>query len=442
VSLAIFDIPWTPVFLAAIFLFHPMLGWVAVAGGSVLIIAAILNQLLTARKSADAAKGATRAARFSQQAMLAGEYVTAQGMRPAVESRWVGLQDAASDTSIHANDWTGSFTAFTRAFRLFLQSAMLAAGAWFVLQNELTAGAMIAASILLGRALTPIEVGVSQWPVAQLARQGWRNVRDLLAEQGSKVPATPLPRPKAQITAWAVTSVAPPGPKPILQNISFDLEPGQALGIIGRSGSGKTSLARLLTGVQRPSHGELRLAGATLDQYGAEALGRYIGYLPQEVQFFDGTVAENIAQMAESPNAEQVIAAAQKANAHEMITSLPEGYDTPLMGSQIQLSGGQRQRIALARALYNDPVILILDEPTSALDSDGTNALNATVEAMKADDRTVILLTHRPSAISACDRLLMLDKGKAAAFGPRDDVIRKVMTNAGDVERVVRSVPT
>jgi PrtD family type I secretion system ABC transporter len=437
VILALFDIPWTPVFLAAIFIFHPMLGWLALAGGGVLVCAAVLNQLLTYRKTAKAAEASSIAGRFARQAEAAGEYVSAQGMRQAMLARWTGLQNTATDQSTNASDWTGSFTAFIRAFRLFLQSAMLAAGAWFVLQGEMTAGAMIAASILLGRALAPIETGVSQWPVVQRARVGWRELKSLLAAKGAREPDTRLPVPTADLRVHAISVVPKPGDNPLLNEISFHVQPGQALGIIGRSGSGKTTLAKVVTGIVAPTTGEVRLAGATLDQYGIDQLGQYIGYLPQEVHFFDGTISENIAQMAVSPDDEKVVAAAKKAHVHDIILSLPEGYDTNVNGAAVSLSGGQKQRLGLARALYNDPVLLVLDEPNSALDAEGSEALNAAISALKAQKRAVLIMTHRPTAISTCDNLLVVEGGKSVGYGPRDEIIKKMMKNAGDVQRVV-----
>ncbi|RMA42513.1 type I secretion system permease/ATPase [Rhodophyticola porphyridii] len=438
VILALFDAPWTPLFLAAIFIFHPMLGWLAVAGGGILICTAILNQLLTWRKTGKAAEQSQIAGRFARQAELSGEYVVAQGMRGAMMERWIRMQDEAVDLSMRANDWTGSFTAFTRAFRLFLQSAMLAVGAWFVLRGEMTAGAMIAASILLGRALAPVETGVSQWGVVQRARGSWKGLKSLLTQEGVREPDTVLPAPEAHLDVRSVTMVLKPGAKPVLSQVSFDVKPGQAIGIIGRSGSGKTTLARIITGLIAPSAGEVRLGGAKLEQYGADRLGQYVGYLPQDVQFFDGTVAENIARMATAPDDMKVVEAAKKAGVHDIVLSLPDGYDTQVNGAAISLSGGQKQRLALARALYDDPVILVLDEPNSALDAEGSEALNAAVTAMKAEGRAVLIMTHRPTAISTCDNLLVLDGGSVAAFGPRDEIIKKLMKNAGEVQRVIK----
>jgi ABC-type protease/lipase transport system fused ATPase/permease subunit len=314
-------------------------------------------------------------------------------------------------------------------------------GAWFVLQNELTAGAMIAASILLGRALAPIDAGVSQWGTVQRARAGWTALKTQLSPDSDPEPVTILPSPAAHLEVKSLSLHLQRGDRPVLNQVSFHVKPGEALGIIGRSGAGKTTLARVLMGLVAPSAGEVRLAGATLDQYGPQALGRHLGYLPQEVQFFDGTVAENIAQMAERPDDARVVAAAKSARAHDIILSLPDGYDTPVSGAAVALSGGQKQRLGLARALYNDPVILVLDEPNSALDADGTEALNSAIKSMKEVGRAVLIMTHRPTAISACDTLLVLDDGRATGFGPRDQIVKTLVKNTGDVRRMIQGAP-
>jgi ATP-binding cassette subfamily C protein len=357
-------------------------------------------------------------------------------MARTMRERWTDLQEKAVGDALHANDWTGTFSSFTRAFRLFLQSAVLAVGAWLVLEGAVTAGAMIAASILLGRALAPVEVAVSQWQVAQRARSGWRDIQELLQQHLERHPATELPVPAAKLDVRGVTVVSRAGEKPVLQQITFEIAPGEAVGVIGRSGSGKTTLARVLVGLLSPSAGEVRLDGAKLGQFGPERLGRFIGYLPQDVRLFSGTIAENIAHM-EMPESNRVVSAARKARVHDIILKLPDGYDTRLAAADVLLSGGQKQRLALARALYHDPVLLVLDEPNSALDADGSDALNAVVAKMKEEGRAVLIMTHRPTAISACDRLLVLDDGKMAGYGARDDIIKAILKNAGDVHRVV-----
>jgi ATP-binding cassette subfamily C protein len=298
---------------------------------------------------------------------------------------------------------------------------------------------MIASSIMLGRALAPIEQAMGQWPVLQRAKAGWESLGRYLATVPQAAPKTELPVPPALVTVSSLT-VVPPGSKvPTLRNINFQLRPGQALGVIGRSGSGKSTLARALLGYWPPAAGEIRLGGATLDQYDPERLGQHIGYLPQAVTLFSGTVAENIARMAQNPDPAAVIAAAKSANAHDIITSLPNGYDTVLSGAENQLSGGQRQRVALARALYGNPVLLILDEPNSALDSEGSEALNLAVREFKAAGKGVIIMTHRPLAIAECDFLMVVENGLIAGYGPRDEMIEKTLKNAPNVHQAIRS---
>ncbi|MCG7522190.1 type I secretion system permease/ATPase [Ruegeria sp. Ofav3-42] len=435
VLLAVMDIPWTPIFIAAIFLFHPLLGWLAVGGGSLLIVIALLNQALTRRKVAMAQSASANANIFSEHARQAAEVVRSQGMQEDITRRWQRQRTSALHQTIAASDWTGSFSSVTKSLRLFLQSAMLALGALLVLRNELTPGAMIAGSILLGRALAPVEQVVGQWAVVEQARTAWRSLNQFLDATPPETPRTKLPVPKSRLTAKGLTVVPPGADAPTLRNVSLTLEPGRALGVIGKSGSGKSTLAKALLGIWRPATGEIRLGGATLDQYDPTDLGQHIGYLPQEVTLFNGTVAENIARMSENPDPEAVVEAAKKANAHELILTLEKGYDTILEGNDSQLSGGQKQRIALSRALYGDPVLLILDEPNSALDADGTEALNAAIRGLKAAGKSAIIMTHRPQAISECDDLAVVERGQVVKAGPRDEVLGAVVQNAGSIKR-------
>nr|WP_235963006.1 type I secretion system permease/ATPase [Ruegeria haliotis] len=435
VLLAVMDIPWTPVFLAAIFLFHPLLGWLAVTGGGLLIIIALLNQAMTHRKVAAAQSASARANAFSEHARQAAEVVRSQGMQKDVTLRWLNQRSDALRQTVAASDWTGSFTSLTKSLRLFLQSAMLALGAWLVLQNEMTPGAMIAGSILLGRALAPVEQAVGQWGMIERARAAWVSLNRFLDQTPPEIPRTKLPVPAARLEAKSLTVVPPGAATPTLRNVTMSLEPGRALGVIGKSGSGKTTLAKALLGLWRPTAGEIRLGGATLDQYDSTDLGRHIGYLPQQVTLFNGSVAENIARMSANPDAQAVVEAAKKANAHELILTLEKGYDTFLEGNDSQLSGGQKQRIALARALYGDPVLLILDEPNSALDAEGTEALNAAVRGLKAAGKSAIIMTHRPQAISECDDLAVVEKGQLVKFGSRDEVLSSMVQNAGAIKR-------
>lgn len=430
---AFFDLPFTPLFLAGIFIFHPMLGMLAVAGGGILVFITFLNQRSTRRPVMVSAAASAEADRLSERLKTEADMVQSLGMRGAAFNRWQKVRGKALLMGVKANDAQGTYTAMTKTFRLFLQSAMLGLGAYLVLQNELTAGAMIAGSILLGRALAPIELAVGQWALVQGTMRSWKNLSRLLGEVPPPKSRTQLPRPKAILDVQQAT-ILPPGQKQAtLRLVTFRLEPGQAMGVIGPSGAGKSTLAKALTGVWRAAGGKIRLDGATLEQYEPDVLGRYIGYLPQQVQLFDGTIAENIARLDENAKDEDIVKAAKKAAAHEMILKLPEGYNTKLTMQGGRLSGGQTQRIGLARALYGEPVILVLDEPNSNLDNEGSQALNAAIRQMKEDDKAVLIMAHRPAAIQECEMLLVLDHGSTKAFGPRDEVLSKMVKNAGNI---------
>jgi ATP-binding cassette subfamily C protein len=425
VLMAAFDMPWTPVFFFGIFLFHPVLGYLAVGGAAVLIVVTLANQLLSRDPQAEAAQSQHKAIMISGQIRQEAELVHSMGMQNAAFARWLKARNQALDGQMQVTGITGCFTSVSKTIRLFLQSAMLGMGAYLVLLNEMTAGAMIAGTILLGRALAPIDVTLNQWSLVQRAVKGWQNLRELLGAVPTEEEKTLLPIPKANLSATAVTIYPPDERKPALRSLSFEVRPGQAVGVVGPSGSGKSTLARALTGVWKPLSGTLRLDGATLDQYSPHVLAKYVGYLPQRVQLFDGTIAENIARLDPELKAEKVVAAAQKAAAHDMILELPQGYDTVVSSAQSKLSGGQMQRIGLARALYGEPVIVILDEPDSNLDSTGTDALNKAIRQLKAQNCAVLVMAHRPAAIRECDTLLVLDNGTCAAFGPKEQIMGK-----------------
>lgn len=434
VFMALFDLPWTPLFIGAIFLFHPWLGLLAVVGMAVLVIIALLNRALSQGPIARAAAVSHGADRMAGDMQGEAELIRALGMEASAFRRWHRQRHLALGEGMRAADLVGGFTATTRSVRLFLQSAILGLGAYLVLQSDITAGAMIAGSILLGRALAPIEMVIGQWGAIAEAAQAWRRLATLLGLEAPAPVRMALPRPKALLEVSQI-SVVPPGARvPSLRGVGFRVEPGQAVGVIGPSGAGKSTLARAITSVWLPAAGQIRLDGATLDQYDPEALGGYIGYLPQSVTLFEGTIAENIARLAEMPDAAKVVDAARAAAAHDMILELPEGYDTRVSGLGARLSGGQIQRIGLARALYGDPVLLVLDEPNSALDNDGSIALNRAIQAIKADGRAVLIMAHRPSAIKECDRLLVLSGGAPVMFGPTQEVLQKTLANFADIK--------
>lgn len=431
---ALLDLPWTPVYLAAIFLFHPWLGALALAGGLVITGLALANQLATRRSLALATEAALRADRAADRMIADAETIRALGMTPAAFDRWQMARSAALAHGLDAADQGGLWSTASRNFRLFLQSAMLGLAAWIVLRGELTPGAMIAASILMGRALQPVEQAVAQWPVIVRAREARLALADLFTRIPPPLSRLALPRPVARLSVQSLSLLAPDRATPLLRGLSFTLDPGQAIGIIGPSGAGKSSLARALAGLWPPASGSIRLDGAPLEQFDPVRLGTFIGYLPQRVTLFDGTVAENIARLA-PPDEARVVAAARAAAAHDMILALPDGYDTRLDAQGGRLSGGQMQRIALARALYGDPVLLILDEPNSNLDNDGSLALNAAIRAHKAAGGAVLIMAHRPAAIQECDLLLVLEGGQPRALGPRDQVLRERVQNAGEILR-------
>ncbi len=427
--MAFFDIPWTPFFLFGIALFHPWLGILAVAGGTLLIAFTAINQWLSRRPLDKGNAAVYRAETMANQIRDEAETVQSLGMRGAAFDRWRQARDEALDNQVGASDVAGTFTSLTKTFRLMLQSAMLGLGAWLVLRGELTPGAMIAGSILLGRALAPIELAIGNWPLMQAARRGWASLAELLSEVPPETARTSLPAPRAKLDVQQLTVVPPGQTQAALRIVSFAVNPGEALGVIGPSGAGKSTLARALTGLWRPAGGKVRLDGATLDQYAPEVLGRHVGYLPQSVELFDGTVAENIARLSLTPDPDAVVKAAKLADAHEMILKLPDGYDTKLRNIGGRLSGGQTQRIGLARALYGDPVLLVLDEPNSNLDNEGSLALNAAIRGVKARGGAVLIMAHRPAAIVECDMLLMLDQGNRVAFGPKDEVLQSQVKN-------------
>lgn len=431
--IALFDIPWTPIFVAAIFVFSPVLGWVALAGGAILVAITLINQWTTKEPLRTASIAGMASERMSDQLKAEAELLRALGMSQVGFDRWQNARQQALLEGIRAAGVGGAFGTLSRTFRMFLQSAILGVGAWLVLRGEMTGGAMIAGSILMGRALAPIETAIGQWSVVQRGAEAWSRLASLLEQTPVEPPRTALPRPAARLVVDRL-SVAPPGETALaLKSVSFQMEPGQALGVIGPSGAGKTCLARALTGVWRPASGVVRLDGATLDQYDPDVLGRLIGYLPQRVTLFDGTIAENIARLDTAPDSARIVEAAKMAAAHDMIVKLPAGYDTRVSTAGGRLSGGQIQRIGLARALYGDPVLLILDEPNSNLDNDGTQALNSAIRSLKATGKCVLIMAHRPAAIQECDLLLVIEDGARRAFGPRDQVLREVVRNHTEV---------
>lgn len=438
---ALFDAPWVPFYLGLVFLFHPVLGFIALGGALLLFVLAVLNELLTRRLLNEANTAVTSAYGFAETTLRNAEALEAMGMLSGIFSRWNARHRRGLALQGQASDRAGTLTASSKAVRMFLQVAILGAGASLAIQQIITPGVMIAASIIMGRALAPVEQAIGQWRHFIAARSSYRRLKELLNDAPSNPPRTALPPPKGRLAIENVIVVPPGAQRPVLKGISFQLEPGDALGVIGPSAAGKTSLARLLVGVWQPYAGSVRLDGAELDRWQREDLGPHIGYLPQDVELFTGTIAENISRFAEEVDPEKVVRAAQRAGVHEMILKLPQAYDTQINEDGSILSGGLQQRVGLARAIYGEPALVVLDEPNSNLDSAGDQSLTEAILDLRKRLATVVVMAHRPSAIAAVDKLLMLRDGKIEAFGPKQEVLAKV-TRGTPVRATRRPAPT
>ncbi len=422
---ALLDLPWTPFFMGVIFIFHPLLGWLSVAGGVVLLGLALANRRAVRQPQEGATRLSMEAAICAEEVRREAETVTGLGMGGPLRARWKGLREAALDRSMQAADAGGGYAAASRAFRLLLQSAILALGAWLVLEGELTPGAMIAASILLGRALQPLEQTVAQWAAIHRARSGWLAVSRLLAEIPPTVSPMALPRPAAHLRVHELTVLSPDRREVLLRGVTMDVAPGEAVAVVGPSGAGKSTLAKALAGLWPATQGEIRLGGGELSAWGEALWREHLGYLPQEVVLLAGSVAENIARFDPAAADAAVVQAAKAAGAHEMILSLPDAYDTMLMGGG-GVSGGQRQRIGLARALYGAPALLVLDEPDASLDDAGVVALNRAIAGAKAAGRAVVVMAHRRSMLAECGRVAVLERGRLRMFGPVGEVLARL----------------
>jgi PrtD family type I secretion system ABC transporter len=423
---ALFDLPWIPIYLGVCFLFHFWIGVTALAGAIVLIVLTLLTELFTRRPMVAAVRlGASRMA-LAEATRRNADVLQAMGMTSRLMQRWAGTHGGYIDSQQSASDVTGGLGGVSRVIRLTLQSAVLAVGAWLVIHQEATAGVIIASSILTSRALAPVELAIAHWRGFLAARQSRRRLADVLGAADGREP-TALPAPRQNLAVENM-SVAPPGQQRLVaQDVTFKLAAGQAVGIIGPSAAGKSSLARALVGVWRPTRGKIRLDGAALEQWTSESLGPHIGYLPQDVELFDGTVAQNIARFQADAPSEAVIAAATAAGVHELILRLPEGYDTEIGEGGAALSAGQRQRVALARALYGEPFLVVLDEPNSNLDAEGEQALTQAIASVRKRGGIVAVVAHRPAALAAVDMVLAMAGGRAQAFGPKDEVLREVL---------------
>ncbi|MGV3491930.1 MAG: type I secretion system permease/ATPase [Devosia sp.] len=425
--LALFDLPWLPVYLLIVFLFHPALGWLATGGAVIATVLLVVNERVVARPTAEATRAQGLRQGFGDDARANAEPIVAMGMTEEITARWRERSEALVGVQQRAGDVASFYTAVTKSFRLLLQSAVLALGAWLVIRGELSPGLMIAASIVTSRALAPVEQMVAHWRGLTGATQALRRLREVLpAAAGPAGVRLALPDPQRRLDVRNL-AVGPDACGPALVNgVGFGLSAGEALGVLGLSGSGKTSLARGLVGVWPALAGEVRFDGSEASHYDPAQLGRRIGYLPQNAELFDGSVAENIARFRPDAASADILAAARAAGVHELVVTLPQGYDTRIGPRGAALSGGQRQRIGLARALFGEPFLIVLDEPNANLDFAGDTALTVALEAAKARGAIVIVVAHRPSAIAVCDKLIYLSNGRQSAYGAKDEVLKQI----------------
>jgi PrtD family type I secretion system ABC transporter len=425
--IALFDLPWMPFYVIVCFLLHPLLGVLSIVGAVILIGLTLWGYQASKEPSRLATEHASQRNAWIEGGRRNAESLRALGMLGAIRSRWTAAHLATLLAQMHGADSAGRISAFTKAFRILLQSVLLAAGAYLVIEQLATPGVMLAASVIAARALQPIEQVVGQWRPFLQYREARARLATLSVEPESR--RTSLPRPARELALTNV-AVAPPGARNVtLAGVNFKLKAGQAAAVIGPSGAGKSTLARGLVSVWPIVRGELRLDGAMQDQWHPDDLGKLIGYLPQSVELFDGTVADNIARFSDGRDDAAVVAAAEIAGATQMILKLPQGFDTPIGEMAVALSAGQRQRIGLARALYNDPFLLVLDEPNSNLDAEGEAALGKAIRAVRQRGGIVVVMAHRPSALAEVDQVLFIRDGMQAMFGPRDEILKRVVTN-------------
>jgi len=424
--MAILDLPWMLLFMGVLFMFHWILGLVCLVGAALVIgLTLWTDRMTTAQVEAGTRSGSDRAV-FLEACRRNAEVIRALGMRGSIEGGWQRLSQSYAEANDAAGERLSAMRTFSRTFRMLLQSLILATGAALVIEGKASGGVIIASSILSSRALGPIDSAIANWRTLISARQAWNRLAPRLASSPKGIARTELPRPRKSFAVEALSAVVPGTQIVLFHDVTLNLAAGEAIAIVGASGSGKSSLVRALVGVLSPIRGAARLDGAALDQWDPDAAGQFIGYLPQDVELFDGTVAQNIARFDPEVTSEEVVAAATQAGVHELIVHMAQGYDTVIGPGGRNLSAGQRQRIALARALLRDPFLVVLDEPNSNLDASGDNALNHAIASAKARGAIVIMVAHRPSALAEIDRLLWLDSGVVRACGPKAEVLPRL----------------
>ena len=422
---AFFDAPWIPVYVGLLFLFHPAFGVAAIVSAIVLILLAIWNDRATHDDLEQANRVSVESSSITSRNLRNAEVVHALGMLPDLMARWKDKQQRLIMLQAVASEKAGLIAASSKTYRVTMQSLVLGLGAWLAIDKQITPGLMIAGSILLGRALAPIDAMIGSWKQFLSARTAYDRLNGLLAQFPAEAERMSLPAPKGALRAEQAV-VAPPGSKvAVLKGLNFNIEAGSFVALIGASASGKSTLARALLGIWPVANGAIRLDGADIGQFERGLIGPYLGYLPQDIELFDGSIAENIARFGKL-DADKVVAAAQAAGVHDMILHLPQGYDTEIGGSGGILSAGQRQRVGLARALYGEPVLVVLDEPNSNLDDVGEQALAQALSTLKQRGSTVVVITHRVGILSLADRIMVLNEGLLVLDGPRDEVLAKL----------------
>jgi len=424
---AFFDLPWLPFYLAICFAFHFVIGLTALVGAIILVGLTLVTEYMSREPAREATGLAARRNDLAATSRRNAEVVVAMGMSERLTNRWSAANEKYLAGNQHASDVAGGLGAISKVLRMTLQSAVLGVGAYLVIHQEATAGVIIAGSILSARALAPVDLAIAHWRSFVAARQSWHRLNRLLEQLPVRGAQMQLQDPSSRLSVETISIVPPGEPKVIVQEVSFALEAGHGLGIIGPSGSGKSSLVRTLVGVWQPFRGKVRLDGAALDQWSPDVLGRHIGYLPQDVELFAGTVAQNISRFDPDASSDAIIHAAKEAGVHQIIIKMRDGYDTEVGEQGASLSAGQAQRVALARALYGDPFLIVLDEPNSNLDTEGDEALTRAIRGARERGAIVVVVAHRPVGIEGVDQLLVLKDGRVQAFGPKETVLGQVI---------------
>lgn len=425
--IAIFDLPWIPIYLEFVVALHPIFGLVTLIGLAVLMVLTWSTETVTRDLNNRVVAASIRRQAIADENVRNTEVLEAMGFAERARARLLRFAEELLAASARANDVGSSMASVSRVFRAMLQSSILGIGAYLTIKGQVTGGAMIAASIASSRALAPIEMAIANWRALAAARQARDRLAKIVGLADAAPERLPLPPPKSVLRLDNVAVVAPGTQRVLIEGITLELKAGECLGVIGNSAAGKSTLGRVITGIWQPRSGSVRIDGASIDQWGSSNLGRHVGYLPQDIQLFDGTITENIARFDADPDPAAVIHAAQAADIHELILKIPRGYEARLGADGTHLSAGQRQRLALARALYRDPFLLVLDEPNSNLDADGEAALIKAVHAVRARGGIVVLIAHRSNALAATDRIVVLSAGRIVALGPRNEILQKVM---------------